>query len=97
VEWDNNNIQAQLDNFQNINEIWTLVNPSEIYLNRRDRKDKDIYLVVSCGCDWEEEHGLQLVFRQGKKLTRISGHDGHITESDAYDTPDDEDLLLSSF
>lgn len=50
-----------------------------------------------CECDWEEEHGLQLVFRQGKKLTRISDQDGHLTEADAYDKPDEEDELLSKF
>jgi len=52
---------------------------------------------VACECDWEPEHGLQLVFRQGRKLTRISAQDGHLTEADAYDKPDEEDELLSKF
>jgi len=79
------------------NEIWDFVYPSEIYVSRRDRRDKDIYVQIACECDWEEEHGLQLMFRQGRKLTRVSDQDGHLTEADAYDKPDSEDELLSQF
>ncbi len=78
-------------------EIWKFIYPEQIYLTRRHRRDKDIYISLICECEWEQEHGLQLVFRQGKKLTRISAQDGHITEADAYDDPDEEDELLSQF
>ena len=78
-------------------EIWNFIYPEEIYVTRRHRRDEDIYINVTCECEWEQEHGLQLVFRQGKKLTRISDQDGHITEADAYDKPDEEDVLLSQF
>jgi hypothetical protein len=56
-----------------------------------------MYVQIACQCDWEQEHELQLVFRQGRKLTRISYFDGHLTESDAYGKPDEEDELLSGF
>jgi hypothetical protein len=79
------------------NDIWNFIQPTEIYVTRRPYKEKDIYIQIACECDWEQEHGLQLVFRQGKKLTRISDQDGHLTEADAYDKPDDEDELLSKF
>lgn len=79
------------------NDIWNFVYPDEISVQRRPYNDKDIYVVVGCNCDWEQEHGLQLVFRQGKKLTRISDIDGHLTDADAYDTSDEEDDLLSKF
>lgn len=78
-------------------EIWNFVYPTTIYLTRRHRRDQDIYVFVACECDWEQEHGLQLVFRQGKQLTRISDQDGHLTEADAYDKPDEADELLSKF
>ena len=78
-------------------EIWNFIYPQDIYVSRRHRRDEDIYINLSCECEWEQEHGLQLVFRQGKKLTRISDQDGHITEADAYDKPDEEDELLSQF
>lgn len=79
------------------NEIWKFIHPSEIYVTRRPYKEQDIYVFVACECDWEQEHGLQLVFRQGKKLTRISDQDGHLTEADAYDKSDEDDELLSQF
>ena len=79
------------------NEIWNFIYPQDIYLTRRHRRDEDIYINLTCECEWEQEHGLQLVFRQGKKLTRISNQDGHLTEADAYDKPDEEDELLSQF
>jgi hypothetical protein len=78
-------------------EIWKFIQPTEIYVTRRPYKEQDIYVLIVCECDWEQEHGLQLVFRQGKQLTRISEQDGHITEADAYDKPDEEDELLSKF
>ena len=64
---------------------------------RRSRRYEDIYINVTCECEWEKEHGLQIVFRQGKQLTRISEQDGHLTEADAYDKPDKEDALLNQF
>lgn len=78
-------------------DIWKYVYPQAIYVSRRDRCDKDIYIQIHCECKWESEHGLQIVFRQGKKVTRVSSIDGHLTESDACDTSDADDELLSKF
>lgn len=78
-------------------DIWRFVYPQEIIVSRRNRRDKDIYIQIHCNCEWEIEHGLQLVFRQGKKITRVSSIDGHSTEADAYDKPDSDDELLSKF
>jgi hypothetical protein len=78
-------------------QVWDYVHPTEIYVTRRPKNDQDIYIQIACECDWEEEHGLQLVFRQGQKLTRVSSQDGQITEADAYGRPDEEDELLSLF
>ena len=86
-----------LRNLVEQNEIWKLIHPSEIYVTRRPYKEQDMYVQIACACDWEQEHGLQLVFRQGKKLTRISDQDGHLTEADAYGKADEEDELLSKF
>ncbi len=61
-----------------IEEIWDFVYPSEIIIHWDE--NGDFYLCVSCECDWEEEHGLQLVFKDGLNLTRASGHDGGFTD-----------------
>ncbi|MBX2877310.1 MAG: hypothetical protein KTR30_34635 [Saprospiraceae bacterium] len=78
-------------------EIWSFVDFRNIYVERRHRRDQDIYISLQGECEWEREHGLQLVFRQGRKLTRVSQIDGHLTEADAYDTADAQDELLSAF
>jgi hypothetical protein len=95
VEYDD--VDERLCEIARPEEIWAFVHPDKVYVKRRHRRDRDIYITVACECDWEEEHGLQLVFRQGRQLTRVSGQDGHLTHADAYDVPDSEDALLSSF
>jgi hypothetical protein len=64
----------------NESEIWKYVYPSEIYICRGFDEDKNIYLQLHCGCEWEKEHGLQLVFKDGLELTRISDIDLNPTE-----------------
>src|SRR5690606_16658261 len=59
-------------NLPNVIDVWQFVYPTTIYATRRPDKDKDIYIQIACECDLEDEHGLQLVYRQGKKITRIS-------------------------
>ncbi len=90
-------IPVQMKNLKSHSEIWDFVTPMCTYLSRRPYKDKDVYVNLVCRCEWEKEHGLQLVFRQGKKLTRVSQEDGHLTEADAYGKPDSQDFLLSMF
>jgi hypothetical protein len=77
--------------------IWSFIQPTQVFVSRRLTNDKDIYIVLACECEWEKEHGLQLVFRQGKQLTRVSDQDGHLTDSDAFDIPDHDDKLLAAF
>ena len=89
--------RAMLEQITNPHDIWKHVHLQEISISRRRRRDKDIYILIMCDCDWEIEHGLQLVFRQGKQLTRVSTQDCWLTRSDAYDTADSEDPMLSAF
>lgn len=67
----------QLD-IKTVDEIWNFVYPSEIIIDCDEKGN--FYLCVSCGCEWEEEHGLQLVFKDGLTLTRANGHDGYYTD-----------------
>lgn len=77
--------------------IWQYVYPNEVYLVRRGPKREDIYVEVDCECEWDPEHGLQLVFRRGKKLIGVSEQGEHLTEADTYEKPDEEDEFLSAF
>ena len=52
--------------------------PNEIIIDWDE--NGNYYLCISCECDWEKEHGLQLIFENGQILIRASGQDGHFTE-----------------
>jgi hypothetical protein len=47
--------------------------------------DRHVYISLSCDCDWEPEHGLQIVFRDGAEVTKVGPPDGHLTNVAAYD------------
>jgi Domain of unknown function (DUF6985) len=54
-------------------------------LVRRDGYgDRHLYVSLECGCDWEREHGLQIVFRDGRAVTKVGPYDDHLTNSAAY-------------
>lgn len=46
--------------------------------------DRHVYISLECECDWEPEHGLQIVFRDGAVVTKVGPYDGHLTNSAAY-------------
>lgn len=65
--------------------IWDHVHPRLIFTEHdRFSPGNEPYVVVECDCDWEEEHGLMLCFRDGRTLTKCGGYDGHITNRNAY-------------
>lgn len=92
-----NETLQHLLHLKNANEIWNHIYPSQIYVTRGTEKDQDVYVQVGCGCDWEEEHGLQLVFKQGNQLTRVSEIDGYLTNEEASTKSNEENGLLSQF
>ncbi len=74
-------------------EIWRHVRPSAVFVARRHRRDQLIYIQIAANCDWDREHGLQIVYRRGNELCRVSDQDGHLTHTDAYDLPEDHDRI----
>jgi hypothetical protein len=74
-------------------QVWEHVDPSEIFVSRRSRRDRAIYVQVTAECAWEQEHGLQLVYRRGSELSRVSQQDGHLTYTDALDLPEEQDRI----
>lgn len=90
--------QREVLDHEDRNRLWELISPYDyMYVARRHRRDRDIYIVLPCSCEWEEEHGLQLVYRRGLMLTKLDQIDDHLTEADALDIPDEGDKLLSEF
>lgn len=76
------------------NDVWSHVRFSEVFVSRRHRRDKAIYVQITAECDWEPEHGLQLVYRGGNELVRVSEQDGHLSYTDACDLPESEDRIV---
>lgn len=68
-------------------DVWKHVKfGSALFVRRRAKNDKEdgVYVTLECNCDWEQEHGLQLVLRDGKRITKLGPYNGHLTNSDAY-------------
>lgn len=59
-------------------EVWQFVKCTGLYVSREPYEDKGVYLQLLCDCDWEQEHGLQLVYNKQGKLVRVSAQDGHV-------------------
>lgn len=65
-------------------EVWRHVSlGGEPMVTRRAYGDKGIYVSLECGCEWEPEHGLQIVFKNGLRVNKVGPYDGHLTNSDA--------------
>jgi hypothetical protein len=74
-------------------QVWSYVYPEAIHVSRRYRRDEKVYVQIVANCEWEKEHGLQIVYREGKTLVRVSAQDGHLTTTDAYDLPEKQDRI----
>lgn len=75
-------------------EVWNHVHfGTEAIVSRRRHGDKGIYISLGCGCDWEVEHGMQIVFKNGLKINKIGPYDGHLTNSDAFDNESLENVV----
>lgn len=66
-------------------EIWNHISlGNEPVVSRRHYGDNAVYVSLECNCDWEPEHGLQIVFKNGLKVNKVGPFNGHLTNSDAY-------------
>jgi len=75
-------------------EVWRHVQfGSEPFVTRRAYGDQGIYVSIECGCDWEPEHGLQIVLKNGERVVKVGAYDGHLTNSDAYADDSLEDVV----
>ncbi len=75
-------------------EVWAHVQfGGEAIVSRRRNGDKGVYISLECNCDWEPEHGLQIVFRNGNRVNKVGPYDGHLTNANAYADPDLEDVV----
>lgn len=66
---------------------------SEPVITRRAGGDQGIYISIACECAWEPENGLQIVLKNGERVSKIGPYDGHLTHSDAYADKSLEDVV----
>ena len=80
-------IRARVDPDEIVNipdpaDIWKHVQPRSVSVNRDERGVP--YIDIEANCDWEPEHGLQLVLQNGTRWVRVSDYSGHLTDGRAY-------------
>jgi hypothetical protein len=63
--------------------IWAHVTPN--FLDVQQGMSGLWYVVVEGDCDWDDEHGIMLVWLQGKTLTRVGPYDGDLGEYEEED------------
>ncbi|WP_019673398.1 DUF6985 domain-containing protein [Psychrobacter lutiphocae] len=96
-------IKALLDE----DDIVKINNPSDVWhhiqlgdtpiVQRRPYGDKAVYISLESECDWEPEHGLQIIFKQGLFVSKIGEYDGHLSYADSYADPKLENVVYHSF
>lgn len=65
-------------------QIWMHVTPGPVFIEGGTSPDTSRYVVMEAECAWEVEHGLMMVWKDGKVLCKVGGYDGHVTNADAY-------------
>jgi hypothetical protein len=76
--------------------VWDFVSfGTEAIVSRRGSGDNRIYISLECGCAWEQEHGLQIVFREGDAITKVGQFDGHVSNADAFADPSLENTIYA--
>jgi len=79
-----------------IERIWEFVDfGTNAIVSRRGDGDDRIYISLECGCAWEREHGLQIVFREGNFISKVGQFDGHVSNADAFADPSLEDTVYA--
>ena len=82
---------------QSAGDVWKYVGlGKEPIFSRRQSGDKGIYVSLECGCEWEPEHGLEIVFKNGLKVNKVGPYDGCLTNSDAYGDDSLENVIFKS-
>lgn len=61
-------------------DVWNFVTLGTSATVELDDETDEWFVITENECEWEPEHGLQLVLRNGEEVTRVSEYDGFIRE-----------------
>ncbi len=56
----------------------------EALVCQRPNGDQTVYVSLECDCDWEEEQGLQIVFRHGAEISKLGPFDDFLSNADVF-------------
>lgn len=70
---------------QSSHEVMQYVKLSDEVYVKRDATDGLVYLMYTCECAWEPEHGLQINFRQGQVVNKLGDHDDHLRQDKGFE------------
>ena len=74
-------------------DIWNELDFTCVNVVRRRYGDRGVYVQLAAECSWDPEHGIQLIYREGSSLSRVSEQDGHYTHCDAFGLPETNDRI----
>jgi hypothetical protein len=67
--------------------IWVHVHPMMVWASA-DPDGEDWFIEIEADCDWLDGHSLQLVWENGKALSKVGLYDG--SPRNWFETPDDD-------
>lgn len=82
-------VESTDDDFPEIKsakDVWQHIQLGEPRIERREF-DQRLYVAIECECEWEPEHGLEIILKDGKELTVVGQYSGHLSNADAYADP----------
>lgn len=62
-------------------DIWKHIAENSIAIKIQDNC---VYIQIELDCDWDAEHGMQIVYRDGDQLVRVGENDGNCVADDYY-------------
>ena len=74
--------------------LWPHITP--LWINLNAEEDGRDYILVSCSCPWDPEHGIVFSFEDGATLVMVGSQDDHSTNIDAYDDPTLGDVVYNA-
>jgi hypothetical protein len=63
-------------------DVWHFVSFTAEPIVQRD--GANWFVVLENECAWEPEHGLMIVLKDGRHVTKVSEYDGHVTNRHAF-------------
>jgi len=63
------------------NDIWKHITTNSMVIKIQDNS---VYIQIELDCDWDAEHGMQIVYRDGDQLVRVGENDGNCVADEYY-------------